>query len=415
MSHRSTSPISADILEAERRRLLQFGSAFPHPQGGAAWLDDDGRPDLTRPVHTWITARMAHVYSLAAITGDDGASELADLAIAGLTGPLRDGRHGGWFSSVSEGAHPDEKSCYAHAFVVLAGASATVAERPGAAALLDEALEIWDRRFWDSAEGMFVDSWNEDFSTLSEYRGVNGNMHAVEALLAAYDATGNTRWQSRALRICRRVAQEFAEPNNWRIPEHFDSQWLPLLEHNRSRPDDPFQPYGATVGHGLEWSRLLLHVEASLGPATESWLTPAAAALFDRAVADGWSVDGAEGFVYTTDWDGTPVMRDRMHWVAAEGVSAAAALAQRTGNPYYTSLMNTWWEYIERYLVDRERGSWHHQLSPENVPTDTVWPGKPDIYHAVQTTLIPRLPLAPGMAKAVRLGLPAGSVGPADA
>jgi hypothetical protein len=32
---------------------------------------------------------------------------------------------------------------------------------------------------------------------------------------------------------------------------------------------------------------------------------------------------------------------------------------------------------------------------------DTVWPGKPDLYHAVQATLIPRLPLAPSMATAL--------------
>ena len=73
---------------------------------------------------------------------------------------------------------------------------------------------------------------------------------------------------------------------------------------NRDRPDDQFQPYGATVGHGLEWSRLLLHLEASLADPPD-WLLPAAEALFDRAVADGWAVDGADGFVYTTDWDGT--------------------------------------------------------------------------------------------------------------
>jgi len=36
-----------------------------------------------------------------------------------------------------------------------------------------------------------------------------------------------------------------------------------------------------------------------------------------------------------------------------------------------------------------------------------VWPGKPDLYHAVQATLIPRLPLAPTMATALAKGLSA--------
>jgi len=34
---------------------------------------------------------------------------------------------------------------------------------------------------------------------------------------------------------------------------------------------------------------------------------------------------------------------------------------------------------------------------------ETVWPGKSDLYHAVQATLIPQLPLAPTMATALTL------------
>jgi mannose/cellobiose epimerase-like protein (N-acyl-D-glucosamine 2-epimerase family) len=112
-------------------------------------------------------------------------------------------------------------------------------------------------------------------------------------------------------------------------------------------------------------------------------------------------VDGADGFVYTTDWDGTPVVRDRLHWVLAEAIAAAAALRARTGDDRYAELAASWWGYAERYLFDRTYGSWHHQLDADNHAIDTVWPGKPDLYHAVQATVIPRLPLAPSMATAI--------------
>jgi sulfoquinovose isomerase len=271
---------------------------------------------------------------------------------------------------------------------------------PGARELLDEAFEVWDQRFFDAEAGMFVDSWNRNFTQLSDYRGVNANMHGVEALLAGADVTGDDMLRERALGVARRVALEFAEPRSWRIPEHFNSRWEPQLEHNRDRPDDQFQPYGATVGHGLEWSRLLLHLEASLADPPD-WLLPAAKALFDRAVTDGWAVDGADGFVYTTDWHGTPVVRDRLHWVLAEAIAAAATLRARTGDDRYADLAATWWAYAERYLFDLTNGSWHHQLDSDNHVIDTVWPGKPDLYHVVQATVIPRLPLAPSMATAL--------------
>ena len=59
------------------------------------------------------------------------------------------------------------------------------------------------------------------------------------------------------------LAARAAEANRWRLPEHFDADWNALLEFNADRPADPFKPYGATVGHGLEWARLFLHLEAA--------------------------------------------------------------------------------------------------------------------------------------------------------
>jgi sulfoquinovose isomerase len=399
--------VPSDVLAAECDRLLEFGRGFAHPLGGAAWLDEDGRPDLTRPVFTWITARMTHVYCLGKLLGRSADAELAAQGLSGLLGRLRDAESGGWFTSVDDdGGTPNEKACYTHAFVVLAASSARTAALDGADSLLEEALTVWEQRFFDPQAGMFVDTWDRGFTTVNPYRGMNANMHAVEALLAAADATGDDGLRERALGISYRMVHDFAEPQRWRIPEHFDSHWRPMLEHNVEAPTDPFQPYGATVGHGLEWSRLLLHLEASLGEGPPAWLLPSAIALFDRAAADGWAVDGADGFVYTTDWDGRPVVRDRMNWVLAEGFAAAAALHQRTGDDRYAQLARTWWAYAERYLIDRERGSWHHQLNPQHEVTGTVWPGKPDLYHAIQATLIPRLPLAPSLAAALAAGPP---------
>jgi len=241
--------IPAATLAAECDRLLDFGRHFPHPLGGAAWLDSRGQPDLSRPVYTYITARMLHVYAIGHLLGRPGDADLAAEALAGLTGPLRDNANGGWLSSIdADGSSPDEKACYAHAFVVLAASSAAVAGLPGARDLLAEALGVLDQRFFDTDAGMLVDSWDRNFTKLDDYRGVNANMHGVEALLAAADVTGDHAWRERALGISRRVALEFAQPHSWRIPEHFDPDWRPQLEHNRDRPDDPFQPYGATVG-----------------------------------------------------------------------------------------------------------------------------------------------------------------------
>jgi mannose/cellobiose epimerase-like protein (N-acyl-D-glucosamine 2-epimerase family) len=177
------------------------------------------------------------------------------------------------------------------------------------------------------------------------------------------------------------------------------------LDYNVDHPGDQFRPYGATPGHGFEWSRLILELEAALGPAAPGWMRPAAEELFRRAYLDGWRDSPSPGIVYTTNWDGRAVLETRLHWVAAEAVGAAVTAYRATGDPLYHHLYSRWWGVIRDSFVDQRGGSWHHELSPEGKPAATLWEGKPDIYHAVQATLIPRLPLAPTLASALRAGL----------
>jgi mannose/cellobiose epimerase-like protein (N-acyl-D-glucosamine 2-epimerase family) len=86
-------------------------------------------------------------------------------------------------------------------------------------------------------------------------------------------------------------------------------------------------------------------------------------------------------------------------------VAAASALHRRTGEAAYDDWHRTWWAWIDAHLRDIDRGSWHHELDSLIRPAASVWPGKPDLYHAVQATLLPRLPLAPTLATALARGL----------
>lgn len=395
-------------LADQTRRQLDFGRSFPHPDGGAAWLGPDGTPDLSRPVFTWITARMAHVYSLGTLSGSPGCDELADAALDALAGRLLDDEHGGWVTSISADGEVDgTKSAYTTAFVLLAGATATVADRPGGRALLDLAREVLEARF-RTDRGLYAERWDRTWSRLDDYRGVNANMHIVEASLAAADATGDRTFLEQALAITSTVVDDWAASSDWRVPEHFDPRWQPMPDHHRDQPDHPFEPFGATVGHGLEWSRLVLELRAALGDDAPSWMLPAAERLYARAVSDGWAVDGHDGFVYTTDWTGAPVVRERMHWVVCEAICAAAALHEATGSPAYDEHYGTWWRHAVDHWVSPADGSWQHELTPELAPSDAVWPGRPDLYHSVHATLLPRLPAGRSAARALREGRQGG-------
>lgn len=391
-----------EFLQDVRDGLLSFGHQFPSPGGSSYYLGDDGTPWKDRNRETWITSRMTHVYSIGSMLGHEGSEALADAALKGLRGELHDDQNGGWYAGLTKDNEiVPTKQCYAHAFVILAASSGVLACREGAAELLKDALALYDLRFWNEEEGLSCDTWNTEFTELDSYRGLNANMHTVEAFLAAADVTGDEKYRVRAGRIIDRVLI-WAKDNNWRIPEHFSSDWVPDLECNKDRPDDQFKPYGATPGHGIEWARLITQWALSTYKEDKAGAAPyieAAENLYNRAVADAWNADGEPGICYTTDWNGKPVVHDRMHWTLAEAINTSSVLFHVTDNEKYAADYAEFMKYLDEKVLDHVNGSWFHQLDRENNLLETVWPGKADIYHALQATLIPYY--APGLSIAV--------------
>jgi mannose/cellobiose epimerase-like protein (N-acyl-D-glucosamine 2-epimerase family) len=397
-----SEPGTAPWRRAEASRLLTFGRGAELPDGGFGWLGDDGAVDPAQPCPLYINARMTHVFALAHLQGAAGADSLAASGIAAFASRYADTANGGWFTATDRCGRviDSAKANYAHAHVLLAGASATAAGIPGADAVLAAAAAAIERHFWSDAEGCAVESWNADFTESEPYRGANSNMHSVEAYLAAGDVTGDPVWPARAASIAARLIDRNARANSWRIPEHYDRQWRPLLDYNVDRPGDQFRPYGTTPGHSFEWARLLLDLEAAQA-APPPWLAEAAIALFDTAAADAENRDGHPGLIYTVDENGQPVVTARLHWVACEAVLAADALRRRTGHERFAAAATRWWDEIDRYFIDRKRGGWWQELAPDMTPAASTWSGKPDVYHSYQALLFPSLPLSPAAAVAL--------------
>ena len=122
----------------------------------------------------------------------------------------------------------------------------------------------------------------------------------------------------------------------------------------------------------------------------------------NTAVADAWNSDGNPGIVYTTDWEGKPIVHDRMHWTLAEEINSAAVLYRVTKKQKYADDYAMFMEYLDDKVLDHVNGSWFHQLDSNNQVIGTVWPGKSDIYHALQAVLIPYSVVDKSIALAVK-------------
>jgi mannose/cellobiose epimerase-like protein (N-acyl-D-glucosamine 2-epimerase family) len=388
--------------------LLRFFRPIAAPDGWFADLDDDGNT-LTPAAGgseqelLLTVTRAVHSYAAGELLGVPGCAPVVDAGLEALLGRHRDREFGGYYTAVGRDGRVDPvKAAYGHAHVLLAASTALAAGHGNAQGLFDDVLAVIDAHFWDEQAGAARESFDRDWANPEPYRGQNSNMHLCEALLAAAEVSRREDLAQRAGRIAQKLIDGFARANDWLLPEHYSADWEPELEYNSERLDDPFRPYGATVGHSLEWSRLVLGVAAATND-SDSWYLPAAEALFGRAVRDGWDPDG--GFYYTLGWDGRPANPDRYWWPVAEGIGASLYLARLTGKPLYERWYRCLWDYAAHYLIDGRRGGWYAELDPLNHRKVHPWFGKPDIYHSLQATLLPLLPSASSLAGAVHRSL----------
>lgn len=360
--------------------------------GGFFWVDGHGNPVAAEGKQLWINARMTYAFMLGDLLGTPGCAPLAQAGLDYLRdGPLHDTTNGGWFWAVDADGRPtnDSKQAYGHAFVLLAAAAGRAAGYD-TQDLWDEVTALLDTTFWSEADGLFVDTWDATFSELEAYRGQNANMHLVEAMMLAWEVSGEQVFLDRAQSVAERLIHQLAAGNDWRLPEHYDETWNADLDYGKGPDADLFRPYGSTIGHWLEWSRLLLQLHG-LDPVRTPWAPDAAVTLYTRALKEGWD-EARGGFAFSTDWDGSIWDPDRYHWVIAEAIGAAVALHAHTGERDYDRWYRRFWDFADAHLIDSDNRSWIHQLDGQNQPSSDAWDGKPDLYHALQATLFARVP-----------------------
>ncbi len=378
-------------LAAEADSLLAFYEPdLIDPKGGFANLDARGRPlasERVRPLHE--TTRMVHCFAIAHLLGRPGAADIVDHGVKAIRERHRDAKHGGYFWSFDDdGPRERDKLAYGHAFVLLAAASAKCVGHPDADALLADIAEVLETRFWDQAHGASAEEFREDWTPFSDYRGQNANMHLTEALMAAFEATGDGGFLAKAESIADLILRRSAAACDWRVPEHYRADWTVDRDYKGS---DMFRPYGVTPGHALEWTRLALQLWA-LGGRRLGWLPDAARGLFARALAEGWDKSA-----------GRRLLHARMERRAARARPAVVAGAARESARRRFSARSTaarrsrrgigaCGSFAARHFIDRRDGGWLPQLDDSLTPIAGYFVGKPDLYHALQACLIPLYP-----------------------
>lgn len=248
---------------------------------------------------------------------------------------------------------------YGHAFVILAAASCIRIGIQSAEQTLNEVWDFLEHYFWDETHQAYADERDFTLATLDPYRGQNANMHLCEALLAAWQATQNPRYLDRAELLANRFAITLASQSDGLVWEHYSSDWQVDLNFNRDKPNDRYKPWGFQPGHQVEWTKLLLTLDAERPD--QRWLGRAQE-LFDRAMEIGWD-DEHGGIVYGVAPDGSFCSSEKYFWVHAEAFAAAWRLYRRTNDQKYLNEYQRIWRWSWKHLIDHTHGAWYRVRS----------------------------------------------------
>ncbi len=329
------------------------------------------------------TARFLIDFSLVELmTGENKYDSFIEHGLDFLLKAHEDQKYGGFFQTVF-GKNPvrdEDKRAYSHAFVLLAFSKVFEAGFKRAKPNISRVFKLMEETFWEERFNLYATQTSRDLSQLSSYRGQNPNMHMVESLIAAYEATQNEKYMKRAMKVAKEVTGELANECNGLIWEHYTSNWDIDPDYNKDDPENIYRPFGFLPGHLLEWAKLLLILESYQ---SEDWLKEKSAELYRKAIEHGWDEE-RKGFNYTFDFERKVLNQDRYYWVHAEAIAVSFLLWERTSNKKYLDWYEEFWNYSLNNLVDDENCGWYRVVSPEGTPYEQKKsiPGKTD-YHPI--------------------------------
>jgi len=382
----------AVLLQHIRHTRSFYDPRCVDPSGGFYhFYKDDGTVYDARTRHLVSSTRFVFNFAMAWRQFHDPADQQRLLhGLRFLREAHRDPASGG-YAWMLDWQHGDKRvldgtnHCYGLAFVLLAYAHALMAGVDEARVWLIDTYELMEQRFWEPAHGLYADEASADWAVLDGYRGQNANMHACEAMLAAFEATGDSRYLHRAETLARNITVRQAGLYGNLVWEHYRSDWSVDPDYNREDKTNIFRPWGYQPGHLTEWAKLLLimerHKDGLQGDA--GWLLPRARELFDAALANAWD-DAHGGIVYGFAPDGSVCDADKYFWVQAESLATAALLGARTGEQAYWDWYERIWAYSWEHFVDHEHGAWYRILGPANqkISDEKSPAGKVD-YHTM--------------------------------
>ncbi|MGB8012105.1 MAG: AGE family epimerase/isomerase [Terriglobales bacterium] len=309
----------------------------------------------------WTFAKAYKVY------GDDIYLRTARRAYEYLRRYFWDTEFGGVYWMVDHLGIPVEtkKRIFGQAFTVYAlaeYASASAENEPLRKAIaLHRAIEDASH---DGKNGGYFETYERDWKLaedqrlsavdMDERKSMNTHLHMLEAYANLLRIWGDDTLRRRLRELLRIFLDRIIDPETHHLRMFFNEVW-----HDHS---DRF-----SFGHDIEGSWLICDAAEVLGDPTILEETRIAAVTMARAVYEQ-AVDTDGGLFYEGRREEI-IDTGKQWWPQAEAVVGFLNAYDLCGKDYFLNASVKSWEFIEKYIVDRERGEWFAKVSRDGTPS----------------------------------------------
>lgn len=301
----------------------------------------------------------------------------ADMCKTYIDTYFYDHTYGGYIWEISASGTPivQKKQIYAQAFVLYALAEyydATKDEQ-----VLHQAMQLFnaiESYAFDAIHGGYFEAFSQSWQKLDDVRlsskdlnlpkGMNTNLHILEAYTRLYQVTNDTKVKDALAQQTLLYAQKIVAANG-HVHIFFNDSW-------------EVQTHEYSYGHDIESSWLLWEAAEIIGDdSILNTIRPIVLTMVKTFIQEGIDTASSaviyEYFTLTNSHD-----LDRHWWVQVEAMEGLANAYQMTKNHNYRTLLFAIWNYVKTNIIDEKNGEWHWRTNRENIavndsPKVSMW------------------------------------------
>ena len=315
-------------------------------------------------------ARMVWLFSRMARAGYKRAAYLdaAELGFRFLKDRMWDPNYGGFFWEVDVTGTQRlraDKHLYGQSFALYAISEYALASQKREA--LDLAMRLFhllDDKAHDKTYGGYVESFLRDWtpappnalSCMGEPSGLklmNTHLHLMEAMTNFYGVSKLSLARERLLELITIQSNTVVRKGLGACTDKYERDWTPRLDGRYAR---------VSYGHDLENVWLLMEACDAAGISNHPFMD-LYKTLFDYSLKYGYDeVNG--GFFYTGGFNEPADDRNKSWWVQAEALVSSLRMLRATDDPKCRQVFEKTCGFVEKNLVDWDRGEWYGNISP---------------------------------------------------